>query len=809
MRREDTMLADIRYALRTLAASPAFTLAAVLTLALGIGANTAIFTAVYGVLLKPLPYGDPDRLVRISETRRGGLWNVSYPNYLDWRARNHVFDGMAIFNTYGRVIVGGGASPAELFPSGTCEVQMFAVLGVAAARGRLFSADERDASAPAVAIVTDAMWRRRFGADPAIVGRPVRIDEEPVTVVGVLPPGVRPFDVDVWFPHRPALMSAMQRDRANHPGFGVVARLRREVGVEQAQREMSAIASALEREYPASNRDFGVRVRPMIDAVAGGVRPTLRLLMAAVGVLLLIACANVANLLLARGLRRERETSIRSALGASRVRLVRLFLVEGLLLGIAGAASGLVLAGWGVRLLRSVPGLALPRASDVAINPQVLGFAAALAIATAALFALAPAVQLSRVDLMRVLRQAGSGDPSSPRTVRLRSLLVAGEVALLVVLLAGAALMQRSLARLAAVDAGFDADRVLSVPLEQLQSRYASAGAVRAFGDRLLPAVRENPAVTGAALAWPFDYTGFSWSPNYTFADHPAEQGREPVAQTAAVTPGYFAAMGIPLLRGRDFGPAERPGAPVAAIVSRTFASRFFPGEDPIGRRVTALRIPEMRDMTIVGVVGDTRRGGMLLGFTPEIYIAYAQFPQSGATLVVRSEGVEPEALVPDLKARVAGVDPGTAVGTVRRVSDALARTYGDRRALSWLLAVFASLALGLTILGIASVVAFTVAQRVPEIGVRIALGADRGDVVRLIVARALYPVSAGAAAGLLALLPLSRLFRSYLYEVSAADPPSLAAAVGILAAAAIAAAYVPARRATAIDPVTALRSAG
>ena len=801
------MLADIRYALRTLTASPGFTIAAILTLALGIGANTAIFTAVYGVLLKPLPYGDPDRLMRISETRRGGAWNVSYPNYLDWRARNHVFDEMAIFNTYGRVIVGGDGTPAELFPQGSCEVQMFAVMGIPAARGRLFTADESDAKAPAVAVITDDAWRKRFGADPSIVGQPVRIDDEPVVIVGVLPPGVRPFDVDVWFPHRPALMSAMQKDRANHPGFGVVARLRAGVDVEQAQREMSSIASALEREYPASNREFGVLVRPMIDAVAGTVRPTLRMLMGAVGVLLLIACANVANLLLARGLRRERETSIRSALGASRTRLVRLFLIEGLALGIAGAAGGLLLAGWGVRLLRSVPGLALPRAADVAIDPYVLGFAAGLAVATAALFALAPAVQLSRVDLMRVLRQAGSGDPASPRHTRLRSILVAGEVALLIVLLAGAALMQRSLAKLASVNAGFDADRVLAAPLEQLQSRYGSEAAIRTFGDRLLSALRENPGVAGAALAWPFDYTGFSWSPSVNIPDRPFEAGREPVAQTAAVTPGYFATMGIPLVRGRDFGSGERPGAPMAAVVNETFASRFFPGEDPIGRRISAMRIPEMQDMTIVGVVGDTRRGGMLLGFTPELYIAYAQFPQSGATLIVRSRNEDPIALAADVKARVAAVDPGTAVGTIRRVSDALARTYGDRRALSWLLLVFAALALGLTILGIASVVSFTVAQRVPEIGVRIALGANRGDVVRLIVGTSLYPVCAGAAAGLAALVPLSRVFSSYLYGVSAADPASLAAALAILGLAALAAAYVPARRATGIDPLVALRS--
>ena len=386
------MLNDIRYAFRTLAGSPGFTAAAILTLALGIGANTAIFTAVYGVLLKPLPYSDPDRLVRISETRRGGSWNVAVPNYLDWRARNHVFTGMAIFNTASRVILSDPGVPAELFPAGTCEIGMFSLLGVRPAHGRLFVEAEEQPTGTQVAIITDDVWRRRFGGNPAIVGQAMRMDDDQVTVAGVLPPGVRPFDVDVWFPHRPKQLDAMQLDRANHPGFGVVARLREGVGPEQAQREMSTIAESLAREYPASNTDMGVRVMPMIDSVAGSIRPTLRLLMGAVAVLLLIACANVANLLLAKGLRRERETSIRSALGASRPRLVRLFFMEGIVLGIAAAAAGLLLAAWGVRLLRGVPGLALPRAADVSIDSQVLGFTALLAIGTAVLFALAPAM---------------------------------------------------------------------------------------------------------------------------------------------------------------------------------------------------------------------------------------------------------------------------------------------------------------------------------------------------------------------------------------------------------------------------------
>ena len=800
------MINDVRYAVRALAATPGFTAAAILALALGIGANTAIFTAVYGVLLKPLPYREPDGLVRISETRRGGSWNVAVPNYLDWRARNHVFRAMAIFNTASRVIVSGPGSPADVFPMGTCEVAMFDIMGVSAAHGRLFVEEEGEPGA-AVAVITDDIWRRRFGGDPSIVGQAARMDDAPVTVVGVLPPGVRPFDVDVWFPHRAKQLSAMQLDRANHPGFGVVARLRPGVTPGQAQREMTAIAESLEKEYPASNTGFGVRVLPMIDAVAGSIRPTLRLLMGAVAVLLLIACANVANLLLAKGLRRERETSIRSALGASRARLVRLFLVEGVTLGILSAGAGLLLAGWGVRLLRAVPGLTLPRATDVTINFEVLAFTAILGLVTAVLFAFAPALQLSRVDLMRVLRQAGAGDGSSPRNARLRSALVAVEVALLIVLLTGAVLMQRTLARLAAVDMGIAADRIVSVSLRQLQNRYADEQATITFAESLLESVRKEPAAAGAALAWPFDYTGFTWSPSVNLPEHPFESGKEPVAQTAAVTPGYFRVMGIPILRGRDFGTAERHGAPVAVIVNQTFATRFLPGEDPIGRRVSAMRIPEMQDMTIIGVVGDTRRGGALMGYTPEIYISFAQFPQTGATLVVRSASGDPLALANDLKARVAEIDPTTAIGRIRRLDDALAGAYGDRRALSWLLSVFAALALGLTVLGIASVVSFTVAQRIPEIGVRIALGARRADVVRLIVRNSLWPVFAGIAAGLLALVPLSRAYHSYLFGVSPADPIAIGGAVVLLLASAIAAAWVPAHRAAGTDPLLALRS--
>jgi putative ABC transport system permease protein len=800
------MLGDLRYAIRTLAASRGFTIAAVLTLALGIGANTAIFTAVYGVLLKPLPYERPDQLIRIGEGRPGVALNVSYPNFVDWRARNRVFSEMAIYLTLGSAVITGADRPPEVFPAGNAEARLFNVLGQQAAQGRLFTESEEEPTAPAVAVITDRMWQRRFGGDPALVGQAVQIGGQPVTVVGVLPPGALFQDVDVWTPLRRKLLSPMQRDRANHPGFQVIARLRDGVEPGQAQREMSALAAALEREHPVSNHEMGVRLTSLIESVAGGIRPTLQALLAAVGGLLLIACANVANLLLARGVRRERETSIRAALGASRGRLARLFVIEGLTLGLSGGVAGLLLAAWGLRLLRGVPGFALPRASEVAIDPHVLGFAALLAIVTALVFSFAPALHLSRVDLMQTLRLSGSAETATPRTVRMRSFLVAIEVALVVVLLAGATLMQRTLAILSGLNPGFRADEVLAVRMIPPATESPSAAAVNAFATRLVESVSGAGGVASAALAWPFDYTGPSWSPTVTLPDRPFAPGSEPAAQAASVTPRYFETMGIPLIRGRNFGADDRPGAPVAVIVNQSFVQRFFPNEDPIGKRVSGVRIPQMQNMPIVGVVGDTRRSGMLRGFSPEIYVAYAQFPQSGATLVVRAAGGNPLLLAKDMKARIEAVDPGIAVTTIRRLADALAATYGDRRALAWLLAVFAGLALGLTVIGVGSVVSFSVAQRTSEIGIRMALGADAGEVLRLVIRGALAPVAAGGIVGLLALVPLSRLIRGYVFGISPIDPASIAVASGILLAATVVAAFVPARRASAIDPLAALR---
>jgi putative ABC transport system permease protein len=678
---------------------------------------------------------------------------------------------------------------------------LFSVLGVRAARGRAFIPSDQQPSQPIVAVITDSLWRRRFGADPSTLSRPVRMDNDEVTIVGILPPGIEPMNVDIWFPMRE--LSPMQLDRANHPGFIAIARLRDRITLDAGQREMSAIAESLAREYPSSNDRIGVFVTPLLESVSGRIRPMLTALTGAVSVLLLIACANVANLLLTRGLGRERETSIRSALGASRGQLVRLFLVEGLLLGIGGALAGLLLAGWAVRVLRAVPGIALPRAAEIAIDPHVLGFAGLLALTTAALFAFAPAWHLSSVDLMHTLRVAGSTE-GSRRASRLRGALVAIEVGLLVVLLCCAALMQRTLAYLGGVDPGFRADGLMAVRLVQNGERYDGDAAER-IATRLDESIRASGQAT-AAVAWPFDYTGFSWSPNVDFPARPFADGQQPVAQAATVTADYFETMGIPLLRGRNFGAVDRKGAPIVAIVSKSFADRFFPNQDPIGQRVSGVRVPEMQNMPIIGIVGDTRRGGMLGGFTPEIYVPFAQFPQAGAAVIVRVPSGDPLRLTSDVTARIAAIDPGIAIGGVRRVSDQLAATYGDRRALSWLLGVFAALALGLTALGIGSVVSFAVASRRSEIGIRMALGAHPGSLMRLFVRRSLTPVVIGAVVGALALVPVTRMMRSYVFGISAADPVSLSIAAILLTLVACSSAYVPARRAAKVDPLVALR---
>jgi putative ABC transport system permease protein len=796
------VLADFRYALRSLARAPIFTLMAAVTLALGIGANTAIFSVIYSVILKPLPYHQPERLVRFDEGRADVRINISYPNFLDWRQRARAFEDMAVFNPFGRTTVSDGERP-EVVQSGTAEARVFSVLGVAPFAGRVFSPEEHAPGAPRVILISYRLWQRRYGLDPTLVGRSIPIGGAPATVVGVLPRGFLLMDKDVWFPLGPHI-TAMQLDRSNHPGFMVFARMRQGVEVEEAQREMTTIARDLERQYPQSNHDMRVYVVPLVDDLLGGAKRVLLPLGGAVAFVLLIACANVSNVLLARGLRRDREMSIRAALGARRWTLVRLFLAESAAIAALGGTLGLLLGSWGVRAVHALPGFSLYRAAEVSIDGPVLAYTIAVSIATVVFFGLAPALQLSRVDLMATLRMGGAS-AGSGRGRRLREALIAVEVALALVLLAGAALMVRTVGRLAEVDPGFRPDGLVAVSLLQSSREDSGPRALRVV-TQLVAEMKALPAVAGAAAAWPFDLTGLSWSPGVNFVHRPFPKGQEPTALTAAVTPEYFDVMGIPLRRGRLLGKEDRPGAPVAIVVNETFVRRFFADTDPIGGRVSARGIPELADMRIVGVVGDTRRGGPARAIPAELYCAFAQFPVASPTIIVRSRAGDPLPLAQTVADRLATIDRDSAMASARRVSDAFDATVGTRRLIFVLLGIFAGLAVALTAIGIAGVVAYVVAQRTHEIGLRMALGAESGDVVRLMIRGALIPVVAGMLLGAALLVPFARALRSFLFGVTPSDPWAFAAACIALLLAATLAAYLPARRATRIDPLIALR---
>jgi putative ABC transport system permease protein len=792
------MLRDLLYAFRALRTAPGVTFLASLTLALGIGANTAIFSLTRAVLLQPFPFEQPDRLARITETRRGAFLNVSYPNFLDWRERSRAFESMAICLPLGSAVMTGGER-AEVITTGRTEGALFGVLGVPLALGRTFAPDEEVKGAPRVAVISDRLWRRKFSADPSIVGQPITLDGLSVTVVGVLPESFELYRIDAWFPLVP-LLNANQRDRGNHPAFAAYARLRSNTSFEAAQQELSAVAADLERQHPTTNAQVGVTVRPFVEVLVGNARSTLVLLSSAVALVLLIACANVANVLLARGLHRARETSVRAALGATRARLVRLFLIEGLLLAVGGSALGVLIAAWTVRAMRGIPGLGLPRLADATVDVPAMAFAAALSLCTVLLFAAVPAIQLSRTDLMQRLRQTGG----ARSTGRLRAVLLGAEVALSVLLLAGAAMMIRTIERIASVDVGFDAERLMSMGVIHAADRYKEPDLIR-FGNRVLEEIAAIPGVENAAVAFPLSIVGGSWAPSIGVVGREYKRGEEPAPTTTAVTDTYFATMGIPLKRGRLFDRGVAAGPLVPVVVSETFVDQVLGGGDPIGVTLTS-RIPQMAKMEVIGVVGDTRRGTLLTNTVPELYVPYHIVPVSDPTIVVRAASGDPLQLARSVDARVASIDPGIPAVVPRRVADAIGSAYRDRRTLAMLLSIFAGVALVLTAVGIAGVVSFMVARRTQEIGVRIALGANAGAVIGVVLRSVLLPVALGLAAGGLSVIPASRLLRSFLHQIAPYDPVSVAAAAVALLWVAALAAYLPARRATRIDPLVALR---
>ena len=793
---------DLRYAVRTLFRSPGFTLVAVLTLALGIGATTAIFSVVDGVLLKPLPYASPDRLVVVWESKGASAHNVVNPaNYLDWRARAHSFAEMGLFTWSAMTLAGDQPEHVQGLAVST---NMFGVLGVRPLLGRAFVAADADSGVERRVVLSYGLWVRRFGADSGIVGRSIPLVGGVARVAGVMPPGFRPlWEEDYWEPFR---FNAWAR---SHDGrYAVaVARLKDGVSPARAQAEMTVITRGLERDYPDFDTGWGATVVSMADQVVGHARRALLVLLGAVTFVLLIACANVGNLLIARAASRERETAVRTALGASRLRVVRLWLVECLLLAGAGAGAGVLLASWGVTLLKALAPDSVPRLEDVGLDARVLAFTAGVALASAVLLALVTGRRQSARDAAGALR-SGDGRATAGRAAsRFRGVLVASEVALALVLLVGAGLLVRSLARLLAVAPGFDPSHVTSVHLALDGQAYAQPARQAVFWHELLDRLRSRPGVQVAGAITFLPLAGPGAATSYTvIGQPPPAPGQEPVADIRIVDADFFHAMNIPLVRGRLFGADDTPAGAEVAVVNELLAKRTWPGEDPIGRRVKVAWTHADAEVTIVGVVGDIRDRALDAEVRPTLYYSLDQEPASEMNVVLRTTAA-PAALAGELRSAVRALDPQVPLGTVTTMDETVAASTLNRRFPMQLLALFAALAVALAAVGIYGVLAYTVRLRTREIGVRLALGARPEAVVRMIVGSGLGFLLAGVGVGVAGALAATSALRSLLFGIGPLDPPTFMAVAALLVGIALLASWLAARRAAKVDPVVALRS--
>ncbi len=802
----ETAAQDLRYGLRVLRRSPVVTATVVLTLAVGLGANTAIFSVVNTVLLRPLPYPDPDRLVVVwgSRPQRQGT-PVSATNFLDYQEQNRTCERMATFRAAGFVLNGG---EPEWLRAGRVSPGFFAVLGVPAALGRTFAPEDGRAGGDKVVVLGPGIWRRRFGADPGIVGKSILLSATRYTVIGVLPPG---FDFSVPGTFKPAdvwVPAVLTRDESqrSHAELYWLARLKPGVTLRQARADLQAISDRLARAYPGQLYGLGAWLVPLREQGAGGVRSLLLILLGAVGFLLLIACANVASLQLARASTRRKEIALRLALGAGRWRVMRQLLTESLLLALAGGALGVLLAHWGVRLLTGLAPANLPREGLGGLDATVLAYSVLLALVTGVLFGLAPAFQSSGTALGESLKEGGRSAAESAHGGRLRATLMVAEVALALILLAGAGLLARSFARLLAERRGFDVDPVLTVFVSLPHYSYPDARAQAAFQRQALARLQALPGVIAAGGIDDLPLTPDRDSSSFLVA------GREPLipnglpeAQTRTVTPGYFQTMGIPLLRGRDILATDTAEAPPVLLINEALARRDFPGEDPVGKRLS-LSVSPPSWATIVGVVADTRDLGLEAHPEPEMYFPFEQSPLSYINLVARVAG-DPGRLAAPAREALRGLDKGLPLPDAAPMRTVLAASIAQRRFSMLLLGLFALVALALAAVGVYGVISYAVARRTHEIGVRMALGARRADVLKLVIGRSLGLTACGVVAGLAGALLLSGLMAGLLYGVRPTDLPTFAGVALLLSGVAAVASYLPAQRAMAVDPVVALRN--
>jgi len=801
-------LNDLRYAARLQRKNPAFTIVAVIALALGIGANTAIFSVVNTVLLRPLPYKDPERLVLVWEdaTKQGYPRDTpAAANFVDWRDQSHVFEGMAAISDESFNLTGSGEP--ERLAGHTVSASLFPLLGVEPHIGRVFTAAEDQPGSQHVVLLSYALWQRRFGGEPNIVGQPLTLNGQSYIVVGVMPARFQfpSTDSQVWVPIALTQEDAANRDRHY---LQVVARLKPGVSLAQAQSEMNTIAARLQQQYPQSNTDLGAAVQSLHEYLVGDIKPALLVLLGAVGLVLLIACANVANLLLARAAVRQKEIAVRVALGAKRARLIRQFLTESVLLSMLGGLVGLAIAYGGLAVLKAFIPENISQAREISMDLKVLGFTFLVSVATGLIFGLAPAVQAARFNQIETLKEGGRDAATGGSGKRLRSVLVTAEVAISLVLLIGAGLLINSFLRLRNVDPGFRAENLLTMKIVLPDTKYERRAQRAAFYTNLIQRVQSLAGVKSAAVTTnlPLYRQGNSISVNIEGQPAPPP-GQERIIVTRIISPGYFDTMGIPLLRGRPLSEQDTETTQNVVVISDAMARRYWPGEEVVGKRIAIGRVTRPEDwIQIVGVVKDVRQFELAADPKPQMYLPYRQFGFFDAQDLVVKTDIDSASLAATVRRAVWEIDKDQPVSDIRTMENIMADSIARQRFSMLLLAIFAGVALVLAGVGIYGVMSYSVAQRTHEIGIRMALGAQTGAVLKLAIGYGMKLVLVGLLIGLIAAFALTRVMSTLLFGVTATDPATFTLISLLLIAVAVLASYVPARRATKVNPIIALR---
>jgi len=800
---------DVKYGARMLLKSPGFTLVAVLTLALGIGANSAIFSVVNAVLLRPLPYPNADRLVFLTEwSQQVPNMSFSFEDFKDVRDQNKVFESVVASRSQGWVLT--GLQETEQLNGRAASSGLFATMGIQPILGRAFTPDEDKPGGQKVVLLGEGFWTRRFARDPGVLGRQLQLDNVSYTVIGVMPGNLhRSMQLnDVWTPlMQDEGTQGGPNQRGSHPGIYLAARMKPGITVEQARAEVVGIAQRLAEQYPNSNAKQSMTVVSFLDAVVGDLRSALWVLLGAVVFVLLIACSNVANLLLARAAARQKEIAVRTALGAGRRRIIRQLLTESVLLSVVGGVLGMALAYGGVRALVAITPANTPRMDEVRLDGAVLAFTMLLSIGTGLVFGLFPALQSSKSDTAETLKEGGRGASAGVARHRVRSALVIAEVSMALVLLVGAGLMLRSFMQILDADPGFNPERVMTASFSLPDAKYSDPAKARLFIDSVVKKVQAIPGVDSAATTLPL-LGGFQ---NGFVAEGQPEPrpGQFPSTDVTRITPDYFRAMGMPIQKGRAFTDMDIAGQPLVCIVDETMVQTYWPGQDPLGKHIRFGANVQNPQMTIVGVVPHVKNYGVDQESRVEIYLPVMQNTRGFATFVIRTAG-DPGAVTSAVRQALASVDPDIPLFRPRALEDILSDSRGQRRIAAQLLAAFSLLALTLAAVGIYGVMAYAVQQRTHEIGIRLALGAQKNDILKMIVGHGMILAGIGVAIGWVTAFgvsfSLSRAVSTLLFRVSSADPPTFASMPLLLAAVALLACYIPARRALRVDPMIALR---